>query len=52
LLLATASTSRTPSGRALDAWAAAIERVIFAVTDWSPERRFIEPFEREFGVAP
>lgn len=35
----------------LDAWAAAFDRVIFAVTDWSPERRFIGPFEREFGVA-
>ena len=36
----------------LDAWAAAFDRVIFAVTDWSPERRFIGPFEREFGGAP
>jgi len=35
----------------LDAWAAAFDRVIFAVTDWSPERRFIGPFEREFGGA-
>lgn len=33
----------------LDAWSAAFDRVIFAVTDWSPERRFIGPFEREFG---
>jgi uncharacterized protein (TIGR02452 family) len=36
---------------ALDAWSAAFDRVIFAVTDWSPERRFIGPFEREFGGA-
>ncbi len=24
-------------------------KVIFAVTDWSPERRFIGPFEEVFG---
>jgi hypothetical protein len=24
--------------------------VVFAVTDWSPERRFIGPFERAFDV--
>ncbi|MFM7141613.1 MAG: TIGR02452 family protein [Alphaproteobacteria bacterium] len=35
----------------LDAWAAAFDRVVFAVTDWSPERRFIGPFEAEFGRA-
>lgn len=32
-------------------WAAAFDRVIFAVTDWSAERRFIGPFEREFTRA-
>jgi uncharacterized protein (TIGR02452 family) len=24
-------------------------KVVFAVTDWSPERRFIGPFEEVFG---
>ena len=33
----------------LDAYAGVFTRVVFAVTDWSPERRFIGPFEREFG---
>ncbi|MGE3803880.1 MAG: TIGR02452 family protein [Gemmataceae bacterium] len=30
-------------------FAGIFERVIFAVLDWSPERRFIGPFERCFG---
>lgn len=27
------------------------DEVIFAITDWSPERRFIGPFERAFARA-
>jgi uncharacterized protein (TIGR02452 family) len=27
----------------------AYRRVIFAIVDWSPERRFIGPFEARFG---
>jgi uncharacterized protein (TIGR02452 family) len=30
-------------------FAGMFSRVIFAVTDWSPERRFIGPFEQVFG---
>jgi len=30
-------------------FAGMFSRVIFAVTDWSPERRFIGPFEKVFG---
>ena len=29
----------------------AFEKVVFAVTDWSPERRFIGPFEAQFRSA-
>ena len=29
----------------------AYRRVIFAITDWSPERRFIGPFERIFQAS-
>jgi uncharacterized protein (TIGR02452 family) len=36
--------------QALDGpFAGVFARVVFAVTDWSPERRFIGPFERAFG---
>ena len=31
-----------------DAFAGTFEEVVFAVLDWSEERRFIEPFERAF----
>ena len=25
------------------------DEIVFAITDWSPERRFVGPFERRFG---
>jgi hypothetical protein len=27
----------------------AFDRVVFAITAWSPDRKFIGPFERAFG---
>ena len=26
------------------------DEVVFAITDWSPEKRFISPFQRAFSV--
>jgi uncharacterized protein (TIGR02452 family) len=31
-----------------DTFAGAFQQVVFAILDWSPERRFIGPFERQF----
>ena len=27
----------------------AFDEIVFAITDWSPEERFIRPFRRVFG---
>lgn len=35
---------------ALEDHAGAFDEVVFAVTDWSPERRFLAPFAAEFGA--
>jgi hypothetical protein len=37
---------------ALREQAGAFEEVIFAVTDWSPERKFLPPFATEFNAQP
>jgi hypothetical protein len=32
-------------------FAGTFETVVFAITDWSPEQRFIDPFRRRFEAA-
>ncbi len=34
----------------LGEYGGAFDEVVFAITDWSPERRFIAPFQRVFGI--